>query len=70
MEVRPAIVAPVSRSLAVADTARSAAFYGDVLGFEIHQGPDGTEAASGPGASAFRRPRARIGHRVFRDRRY
>jgi catechol-2,3-dioxygenase len=31
---KPAIVAPVSRFLAVADADRSVAFYRDVLGFE------------------------------------
>jgi catechol 2,3-dioxygenase-like lactoylglutathione lyase family enzyme len=46
--MRPAIVAPVSRWLPVADVARSAAFYRDVLGFEIHEVADGTEAANGP----------------------
>jgi predicted enzyme related to lactoylglutathione lyase len=53
VEMRPAIVAPVSRSLAVADAVRSAAFYRDVLGFEIHQGPDGTEATCGPALLHF-----------------
>ena len=31
----PAIVAPVSRHLSVADLGRSVAFYRDVLGFEV-----------------------------------
>ena len=47
VEVRPAIVAPVSRLIAVRDMARGAAFYRDVLGFDIHDAPDGTEASSG-----------------------
>lgn len=41
---RPAIVAPLSRILAVADVGRSKAFYRDVLGFEVH----GDELTSGP----------------------
>ena len=53
MEVKPAIVAPVSRWLPVADVARSAAFYRDVLGFEIHEAPDGTEATNGPALLHF-----------------
>lgn len=35
MENKPAIVAPVSRFLAVADAERSIAFYRDVLGFDV-----------------------------------
>ena len=50
---QPAITAPVSRSLAVADTARSAAFYRDVLAFAIHQTPDGMEATNGPARLHF-----------------
>jgi predicted enzyme related to lactoylglutathione lyase len=46
--IRPTIVAPVSRSIGVADLARGAAFYRDVLGFEIHESADGAEATSGP----------------------
>jgi predicted enzyme related to lactoylglutathione lyase len=38
------IVAPVSRRIAVADLSRSAAFYRDVLGFEVH----GAEVTRGP----------------------
>jgi len=53
MEVRPAIVAPVSRWLPVADVARSAAFYRDVLAFEIHEIADGTEATNGPALLHF-----------------
>jgi predicted enzyme related to lactoylglutathione lyase len=51
--VKPMIVAPVSRWIPVADVARSAAFYGDVLGFEIHQVSDGIEATSGPALLHF-----------------
>lgn len=43
---RPAIVAPVSRHLAVADTARSLAFYRDTLGFELAPPRKGTDAAA------------------------
>jgi catechol 2,3-dioxygenase-like lactoylglutathione lyase family enzyme len=53
MEVRPRIVAPVSRAIATWDIARSAAFYRDVLGFDIHEAPDGTEASSGPALLHF-----------------
>ena len=43
-EPKPAsVVAPVSRHLDVADLARSAAYYRDVLGFTVQ--PDGTDAA-------------------------
>jgi uncharacterized glyoxalase superfamily protein PhnB len=34
---KPAIVAPLSRFLAVADAQRSIAFYRDILGFEVRQ---------------------------------
>jgi catechol 2,3-dioxygenase-like lactoylglutathione lyase family enzyme len=50
----PAITAPVSRFLAVADAERSLAFYRDVLGFEVrppieHHGvPAAAELVSGP----------------------
>ena len=37
----PAIVAPVSRHLSVADIERSLAFYRDVLGFEVRALPTG-----------------------------
>ena len=42
---RPAVVAPLSRGLAVADLERSLAFYREVLGFEDRGGGD---VASGP----------------------
>jgi predicted enzyme related to lactoylglutathione lyase len=51
---RPAIVAPVSRHLSVADLDRSIAFYRDVLGFDVRSVPEGdgvpavAEAVSGP----------------------
>lgn len=47
--MNPAIVAPVSRWLAVADIARAAAFYRNVLGFRI----EGTEALTGPARLHF-----------------
>lgn len=53
MEVKPAIVAPVSRWLPVTDIERSAVFYGDVLGFEIRQQEGGTEALRGPARLHF-----------------
>jgi uncharacterized glyoxalase superfamily protein PhnB len=44
-----AITAPVSRSLYVSDPARSIAFYGDVLGFDVRPGPSGgIEMTLGP----------------------
>lgn len=42
------IVAPVSRTLAAADVRRSAAFYRDLLGFDVHETPEGTEVTCGP----------------------
>ena len=45
---QPAITAPVSRLLAVADVARSGAFYRDVLGFAVREAADASEAVSGP----------------------
>jgi catechol 2,3-dioxygenase-like lactoylglutathione lyase family enzyme len=53
MEISAKIVAPVSRWLPVSDVARSAAFYRDVLGFEIHDVPDGVEATNGPALLHF-----------------
>jgi len=53
MDLSAKIVAPVSLWLTVGDVARSAAFYRDVLGFEIHQAGDGTEATSGPARLHF-----------------
>jgi catechol 2,3-dioxygenase-like lactoylglutathione lyase family enzyme len=43
----------VSRAIAVADAARSAAFYRDVLGFDINESPDGSEASNGPALLRF-----------------
>ena len=47
------IVAPVSRRLPVADLARSAAFYRNVLGFEIQQSNHSMEAVNGPALLHF-----------------
>jgi catechol 2,3-dioxygenase-like lactoylglutathione lyase family enzyme len=52
----PAIIAPVSRLLAVADVARAVAFYRDVLGFSEHQPSSSGVAAevrSGPARIEF-----------------
>lgn len=49
----PAITAPVMRFLGAADPARAAAFYRDVLGFEIHEVDGGIEAVSGPARIRF-----------------
>jgi predicted enzyme related to lactoylglutathione lyase len=51
---KPAIVAPVSRHLAVANIERSVAFYRDVLGFDVRPVPEeygvpaAAEAVRGP----------------------
>ena len=43
----PAIVAPVSRFLAVADVERSMAFYRDVLGFDVQSVREGNGGFTG-----------------------
>jgi catechol 2,3-dioxygenase-like lactoylglutathione lyase family enzyme len=48
MDLKPTIVAPVARSIGVADAARSIVFYRDVLGFEVHDQPGTIEADYGP----------------------
>jgi len=53
MDAGATIVAPVSRWLPVGDVARSAAFYRDMLGFDIREAGGGTEAASGPALLHF-----------------
>jgi catechol 2,3-dioxygenase-like lactoylglutathione lyase family enzyme len=56
---RPAIIAPVSRHLSVADVERSLAFYRDVLGFDVRMVPAGdgvpavAEAVYGPARIQF-----------------
>lgn len=55
----PAIVAPVSRQLSVADLDRSIAFYRDILGFDVRRITNGdgvhalAEAVSGPAKIQF-----------------
>jgi catechol 2,3-dioxygenase-like lactoylglutathione lyase family enzyme len=55
----PAIVAPVSRQLSVADLARSIAFYRDILGFDVRHITNGdgvsaqAEAVAGPARIQF-----------------
>jgi catechol 2,3-dioxygenase-like lactoylglutathione lyase family enzyme len=48
MKPDPAIVCPVARTLRVADLARAAAFYRDVLGFEVRESEGVLEARRGP----------------------
>lgn len=48
MDPKPTIVAPVARSIGVADAARSVVFYRDVLGFEVRGQPGIIEAVYGP----------------------
>ena len=47
------LASPMMRFLPVADLNRSIAFYRDVLGFEIREQEDGTEAALGPARIRF-----------------
>jgi catechol 2,3-dioxygenase-like lactoylglutathione lyase family enzyme len=47
------VASPVMRILPVADLSRSVAFYRDVLGFEIREQDDGTEAVLGPARIHF-----------------
>jgi uncharacterized glyoxalase superfamily protein PhnB len=53
VEGEPAITSPVMRFLVVEDVARSAAFYRDVLGFEVKEESGGTEAILGPARIRF-----------------
>lgn len=48
MDLKPTIVAPVSRFIGVADATRSILFYRDVLGFEVRDQSGVTEAVCGP----------------------
>lgn len=61
----PAITAPVMRFLGVSDPARAAAFYRDVLGFEIRDVDGGTEAHRGPARLRFVQPRPTAAAMVF-----
>jgi catechol 2,3-dioxygenase-like lactoylglutathione lyase family enzyme len=47
------VASPMMRFLPVADLSRSIAFYRDVLGFEIREQEDGTEAVLGPARIRF-----------------
>ena len=53
MDSQPPIVAPVSRFIAVADTARSILFYRNVLGFEVRGQFGIIEAVYGPARIQF-----------------
>src|SRR5579864_1360714 len=53
MEVKPSIVAPVMRFVAVTDLARTIAFYRDVLGFQVREQAGAGEAVSGPARIQF-----------------
>jgi len=55
MDPKPTIVAPVMRVIDIADTARSANFYRDVLGFEIREQAGLIEAVYGPARIQFAR---------------
>lgn len=53
MQQEPGIVAPVMRSIGVADAARSTAFYRDILGFDIAEQAGAIEAVKGPARIRF-----------------
>jgi catechol 2,3-dioxygenase-like lactoylglutathione lyase family enzyme len=53
MNIKPAIVSPVARSIGVADTARSIAFYRDVLGFDVREQAGMKEVVYGPARIQF-----------------
>ena len=53
MDPKPAIVAPVMRSIGVADAARSILFYRDILGFEVRDQSGMIEAVCGPACIQF-----------------
>lgn len=53
MDSNATIVAPVMRFIAVADLARTAAFYRDVLGFEVREEKNMAEAVCGPARLQF-----------------
>jgi uncharacterized glyoxalase superfamily protein PhnB len=53
MDDHPAITNPVMRFIGAADAARTAAFYRDVLGFEVREEGGATEAVFGPARVRF-----------------
>jgi catechol 2,3-dioxygenase-like lactoylglutathione lyase family enzyme len=55
MDNKPAIVAPATRHIRVADAARSILFYRDVLGFEVRDQSGLVEAVYGPARIQFGR---------------
>lgn len=62
MELIPAILSPVSRSIEIADLARTVYFYRDVLGFAIGKSGENMEAVSGPARIQFLNPGSGDGH--------
>jgi len=53
VDAKPTIVAPVMRFVGVSDSARSSAFYRDILGFEIREESGRIEAVCGPARLQF-----------------
>ena len=53
MAGKPTIVAPVMRSIGVADATRSILFYRDILGFEVREQSGTIEAVNGPACIQF-----------------
>jgi catechol 2,3-dioxygenase-like lactoylglutathione lyase family enzyme len=53
MDGKPTIVAPVMRSIGVADAARSILFYRDILGFAVREQSGTIEAVNGPARIQF-----------------
>ena len=53
MSSEPKIKSPVMRFIGVADVSRSSVFYRDVLGFDVKQEGEGTEAVCGPARIRF-----------------
>ena len=53
MDPKPTVVAPVMRSIGVADAARSILFYRDILGFEVRDQSGMIEAVCGPACIQF-----------------
>ncbi len=61
----PSIVSPMMRFVGVADAMRSAAFYRDILGFEVREADGELEAQSGPARIRFGGPETRPGAMLF-----